>query len=35
MGPSTISAIRTFQQSLGSEPTGVLSRLDIVRLLNP
>jgi Putative peptidoglycan binding domain/Caspase domain len=35
MGPNTILAIRTFQRSLGSEPTGVLSRLEIVRLLNP
>jgi peptidoglycan hydrolase-like protein with peptidoglycan-binding domain len=34
MGPGTITAIRTFQGSLGDAPTGVLTGLEIVRLLN-
>jgi hypothetical protein len=34
-GPVTVAAIRSFQGSLGDEPTGVLTRLEIVRLLNP
>jgi hypothetical protein len=35
MGPITVSAIRAFQEWLSDEPTGVLTGLEIVRLLNP
>ncbi len=34
-GPGTVAAIRAFQGSLGDEPTGALTGLEIVRLLNP
>jgi hypothetical protein len=35
MGPGTVAAIRAFQGSLGDAPTGTLTGLEIVRLLNP